>query len=201
LLKIVAIKNEEHLIDALKAGKGVVVVSAHLGNFPLLFVSLVRKGYKVNVIIRKMRNENFSKFIYDLCAKWGVNMIQLEPRRNFIKESLKVLRKNELLFIMLDEVVPKDSGIVVDFFNRKVERAVGPMLFHDRVGSPILPIFIVQEEEGILNICIKESMKIEGGLSPDENNHKNISNLTQKIEQIVTQYPLQWGGWLNKRWN
>ena len=47
LLKITHIENEDHLKKALELGQGVIAVSAHFGNFPLMFVSLAQKGYKV----------------------------------------------------------------------------------------------------------------------------------------------------------
>lgn len=200
LSRVVSVDNEERLKDALKAGRGAIVISAHLSNFPLMFISLVQRGYKVNVIIRPMRNKKFSKFMYQLCALWNINMIQLVPRRKFIKESLSVLKHNELLFIMLDEVVPEESGVVVDFFNRKVERAVGPVLFHERTGSPILSVFIVQDENMNFKIFVEEKLNIEKNFSPENNDKINITNLTLIIERFVRLYPTQWGGWLNRRW-
>ena len=64
LSKITLVENEDSLKEALKLGRGVIAVSAHFGNFPLMFVSLVQKGYKVNVVIRGMRDENFGKFMF-----------------------------------------------------------------------------------------------------------------------------------------
>lgn len=199
LSKIVRIGNEDNLKDALQKGRGIIVVTAHLGNLPLMFISLVQKGYKVNVIIRPMRDNNFSAFMYQLCALRKVNMIQLSPKKKFIKESLTALRKNELLFILFDEVVPKEEGVVVEFFNRKVTRAAGPILFHQRTGSPILPIFIVKDERNNFEIYIEQALMIEKGFSDQKNKEINIAKLTNSIEQFVKEYPMQWGGWFNKR--
>lgn len=200
LTKIVTMNNEDYLKDALRLGKGVVSVTAHIGNFPLLFVSLVQRGYKINVIIRPMRDNHFSKFMHRLCAQWNINMIQTSPRKKFVKYSLDALRRNELLFILFDEGVPKDAGVSVDFLNSKVTRAIGPMLFHKRMGSPILPVFIVQDEKKHFNITVEPPLVIESSLNEDENKVKNISNLTYIIERLVRKHPLQWGGWLNKKW-
>lgn len=200
LSKIVNIHNEESLIKVLQGNQGAIIATAHLGNFPLMFVSLVQKGYKVNVVIRSMRDEGFGKFMYELCALWKIKMIETFPQRHFIKEAFGALKRNELLVILLDEVVPREEGVLVDFFNSKVARGPGPLLFHERLGSPILPMFIAQDKEERFDIFIEEPLKVEKGFSVDENMVKNISTLTTIIETFVRKYPAQWGGWLNKRW-
>ncbi len=200
LSKIVHFQHEDHLKKTLELKRGAIAVSAHLSNFPLMFVSLVQKGYKVNVIIRSMRNENFSKFMYHLCGKWGINMIQTAPRKEFLRESLGALKRNELLFFLLDEAAPKESGIKVKFFNREVTRSIGPILFLERTASPILPMFIAQDERKHFKIFIEPSFELYEKGSKQENITKNITGLTNIIERFVNQYPLQWGGWFNKRW-
>lgn len=200
LLKIVRIHHEERLQEALQARQGVIVVTAHLNNFPLMFVSLVVKGYKVHVIIRTMREKGFSKFMYDLCALWKINMIETLPKKHFIKETFGALRRNELLFILLDEVVPEEEGVKVPFLGSYVTRATGPLLFQERHGSPIVPMFITQEKDGSFDIFIEEPLVLERTMSPEENTLKNITSLTMIIESFVKKYPTQWGGWLNKRW-
>ncbi len=200
LSKITHVENEDNLKKALELGQGVIAVSAHLGNFPLMFLSLVQKGYKVNVIIRNMRDESFSKLVYRLCDKWGINMIQTFPGKQFVRESLAALKRNELLFILLDEVVPQEEGVKVRFFNHEVIRATGPVLFFERTSSPVLPMFIAQDERKHFKIFIEQPFEIEKGGNPQENTVKNIAGLTNIIEHFVDQYPFQWGGWFNRRW-
>jgi len=200
LAKIVRVHHEERLKKVLEARRGVVVATAHLSNFPLMFLSLVSCGYKVNVVIRAMRDKGFSKFMYKLCALWKINMIETLPKKNFIKETFGALQRNELLVILLDEVVPDDEGVKVSFFGSQVTRGTGPMIFYDRLGSPILPMFITQDNEGSFDIFIEESLYVEKTMSVQDNMIKNIASLTNTIESFVKKYPTQWGGWLNKRW-
>jgi len=200
LLKIVHFEHEDNLKKALGLGRGVIAVSAHLGNFPLMFVSLVQKGYKVNVVIRNMRDENFSKFVYRLCDQWGIRMIQTSPGKKFVRESLAALKRNELLFILLDEVVAKEDGVKVKFLNREVIRARGPVLFFERTSAPVLPMFIVKDEKKHFKVFIEQPFEIDKGNSVAVNMEKNIAGLTRIVERFVDQYPFQWGGWFNKRW-
>ena len=200
LSKIVHFEYEDHLKGSLKSGRGVIAVSAHLGNFPLMFVSLAQKGYKVNVVIRSMRDENFGRFMNHLCEKWGINMIQTFPAKKFFKESLEALKRNELLFFLLDEVVAKENGVKVKFLNRDVIRAKGPVLFFERTSSPIVPMFVVQDERKHFKVFINKPFEIIKGGSDQENMVNNVEGLTKIVEYYVKQYPFQWGGWFNKRW-
>jgi Kdo2-lipid IVA lauroyltransferase/acyltransferase len=200
LSKITHIENEDNLKKALEAGRGAIVVSAHLGNFPLMFVSLMQKGYKVNVIIRSMRDENFSRFMYQLCDKPGIKMIQTSPRKKFLTESLGALERNELLFFLLDEVVAQQKGVKVQFLNREVTRAVGPVLFAERTSSPILPMFIAQDEKKHFKIFIEQPINIHKGGNKQKNIEKIIVSFNSILEHFVYRYPFQWGGWFNKRW-
>lgn len=200
LKDITRIHGEDHLRDALDKQRGAVVVTAHLGNFPLMFLSLVSLGYKVNVVIRSMRDKEFSRFMYDLCALWGIRMLETLPQRTFLKEALTALHRNELLVILLDEVVPPQEGVQVSFLGTEVTRGTGPMLFHQRTGSDIIPMFIAQDVEKHFQIFIEPALKIEGGSDTQEIMRKHIAQLTQIMESYIRQYPTQWGGWLNKRW-
>ena len=127
-------------------------------------------------------------------------MIQTSPGKQFVKESLGALKRNELLFILLDEVVAKENGVKVKFLNREVIRARGPVLFFERTSSPVLPMFIVKDERKHFKVFIEQPFEIDKGSIPQENMVNNIAGLTHIVEHFVNQYPFQWGGWFNRRW-
>ena len=193
--------EEQRLREALDKGKGVIAVTAHLNNFPLMFVSLIQKGYKINVIIRPMRDPEFSKFMFGQCEKWGVHMIPTKPRREFIRETYGALQRKEILFIVLDEIPADDAGVPVTFFGKTVKRATGPLLFYRKFGSPILPMFITQDEQNRFHIHIEEEIKLEENGDPSELEARNMNTMNAVIEKYVRFYPEQWGGWFNKRWS
>ncbi len=196
LAKRSTVHNEHHLQKALEAGKGAIVITGHMGNFPLMFVQLIKMGYKVNVVIRPMRSNAFGDFMYRLCARGEVNMIETSPPREFFKRSLTALRNNELLFILYDEPLEAGDGAEVDFLGGKVVRPRGPLMLHERSKAPILPMFIVKDEKSHFQIFIEDVLAV-GQSNTERDNY--ISQLTQTIEEYVRKYPLQWGGWLNKR--
>lgn len=196
-----SVHGEEHLIKAIKQNKGVVAYTAHLGNFALMFVALIRKGYAVNVLIRPMRDPDFSQFMFDLCAKWHINMITTKPPREFLRRSYRALKKKEILFILLDEIPPDGAGLPVNFLGQTVKRAPGPLLFQRKFNSPIVPMFVTQDEQRRFHIHIEPETKLVTDPDQEIADQRNMNQMTAVIERYVREYPLQWGGWFNKRWS
>ena len=201
LMQHVQIHGEEHLKAALEQKRGVVAFSAHLNNFPLLFVALVQKGYPINVIIRTMRDVDFSLFMFNLCAKWNIHMIPTKPQKTLLRQSYKAIQNNEILFILSDEVAPENTGVSVPFFDHHVRRATGPLLYHKKFQSPILPIFICQDHNKKFHIHIEPEIKLVDKETSPDSDTQNIAHINTIIERYVRQYPTQWGGWFNKRWS
>jgi len=193
------IEGREHLDAALAGGKGVVILSAHFGNFISMFLRLLQEGYKVNVVTRKTRDNHFERYITDLRRSNGLKTIYADPGRESIGQALKVLRSNEILVILLDQNYGRRGGVFVDFFGKKAATATGPLIFSSRSESPIIPMFLVDQGNGKQKIIIEppvEMLKDKTKVSLV----KNISRLTQVIERYIRKYPDQWGGWMHQRW-
>ena len=196
----VAIEGRSYLENSLSLGRGVVAVTAHLGNFPIMFMKLMQEGFKVNVIIRPMRDKSFERFMFAQTDRWGINMIRTRPRKEFLKKTIKALKHNELLFILLDEDAKEKNSVSVNFLNRKLPVVTGPMLFHERMGSPIHTILTITEPNGNLKVTISPALKVVTHHDSETNMASNIAHLVKSIEDAVLAYPLQWGGWMNKVW-
>jgi len=195
----VSIEGREHLDAALKEGKGVIAVSAHFGNFPLMLLRFVQEGYKTNAIIRPARDEDLEKYFLDLRSRLGLNTVYAIPRKQCVDVSIKALRNNELLFIPLDQNFGSAAGVFVDFFGQKAATATGPVIFSKRTGAPILPMFIIREGEDRHKIIIEPPFRLEEKADDRETIHANTARITQLIEKYIRRYPHEWG-WMHRRW-
>src|SRR3989338_4586862 len=77
----VTVQGKEYLDQAFKAGNGVIAVSAHFGNFPLMLLRFARMGYKTNAIIRATRDEEIEKYFLEQRTKLGLNTVYSHPRK------------------------------------------------------------------------------------------------------------------------
>lgn len=194
----VVIKHKERLDRAFDKGKGVIAVSAHFGNFPLMLLYLARQGYAPSAIIKRTHDEKIEKYFQSLRERLGLRTIYSHPRSQCVNDSLKVLRHNEFLFIPLDQNFGR-GGVFVDFFGQKAATATGPVIFAMRTGAPILPVFVVRQEQDVHHVIVEEPIYLQQGSNDQETIFINIARITRIIETYIRQYPHEWG-WMHRRW-
>ena len=195
----VEFQGREHLDKALSEGKGVIAVTAHFGNFPLMMLCCSQMKYQTNCIIRPTRDKVLEKFLLQKRFEAGLNTIYALPRHTCVLESLKVLRNNELLFVPLDQNFGSGKGVFVDFFGQKAATATGPIVFASRTQSPILPMFIVRDSEQKHRVIIEPPLQLDLSRSEEENLVVNTQKITTLIESYIRRYPHEWG-WMHRRW-
>jgi len=187
-----------HLKDAADQGKGVIAVSAHLGNFPLIGRKLSLLGYRFNYIIRDPHNRLGVKLFEWIVEREGVNLIPDKPKNLCLKRSMECLKNGEILFILSD-ISAVSGGIYVDFFGHEVPTFKGPVTLSLRSGAPILPMFIVWDADGRQRIIIEAPLSLirEGRI--EDIIYKNTSHIVKIIEGYIRRYPTQWW-WVHRRW-
>jgi KDO2-lipid IV(A) lauroyltransferase len=190
--------NRHYLDQALSKGKGVILVSAHFGNFPLLLARLSQEGYKASGIMRPMRDSRVEKIFLKKRQKYNVKTIYSQPRSVCVNQTLEALRQNELVFIPLDQNFGT-AGVFVDFFGRKAATATGPVILAQRTGAMILPCFIVRQTDDTHKIIFEPALNLETAKTPQETVLINIQKLTGIIEFYIRKYPAEWG-WIHRRW-
>jgi KDO2-lipid IV(A) lauroyltransferase len=199
-VEMVSIEGQENLDKALAAGHGAILLSAHFGNFILMYMRMVLAGYKVNCIMRRVRDEEFEKYISKFRNENGIQTIYSLPHRQCVVNSIKRLRDNEVLFILLDQNYGDVGGVYVDFFGQPAATATGPVVFSERTGAPILPIFILGNGKGRYKIKIEKPVEFDPSIKGEQAVLQNVAVLTKIIEGYIRRYPTEWVGWLHRRW-
>jgi KDO2-lipid IV(A) lauroyltransferase len=198
LKKRVEFVGRENLEAALAKGKGVILVSAHFGNFPLMLAKLSLEGYKTSGIIRYMRDVQAEKFFMAKRTQVGIKTIYSQPRKACVEETIRALRNNELVFIPLDQNFGT-GGVFVNFFGRKAATATGPVVLALRTKATVLPCFIVRQKDDTHKIILEPVLDLKEGRDYQETIIINIQRLTDIIESYIRKYPAEWG-WIHRRW-
>jgi KDO2-lipid IV(A) lauroyltransferase len=188
---LVRLERKEYLDEALKQGKGVIALSAHLGNFPLLCTRLVAEGYPLSLVVRESKNPKIVKLLTSVRDTVGMESIPAKPRMTCVSRCLNALKKNGILFVQIDLNAP-DSEVSVDFFGYSVPTFKGPVIFSLRTGAPIVPMFITRNSNNLHNIFIHPPFKLEVTDNPEKDITTNIAKLTKIIEATIREYPEQW---------
>lgn len=198
LRKRVELAGEENLKSALSGGNGVILVSAHFGNFPLLMAKLSLEDYRVSGIMRAMKDQRVENMFLAKRQKLNIKTIYSQPRKTCVEDSIRCLRNNELLFIPIDQNFGT-SGIFVDFFGRKAATATGPVVLAQRTQSAIIPCFIIRQKDDTHKIIFEKPLTLEKGRDNEETILINIQRLTSIIESYIRKYPAEWS-WIHRRW-
>jgi KDO2-lipid IV(A) lauroyltransferase len=194
----IRIEGKEYLDAALARGKGVIALGAHLGSFTLVGTRLAIEGYPFNLIVNVGR---FTKLWGRLAYYQGIvgqQTIPLKPVSASIKKSLNCLHRNEILYIVADEQ-QRRGGLPVPFFGQVAYTPPGPAIFSLKTGAPILPMFVLRDDELNRTLIIKSPLPFERSKDQKKDIERLTHQFTKAIEETVRQYPNQWA-WLNRRW-
>jgi KDO2-lipid IV(A) lauroyltransferase len=198
LKKHVEILGKDILDQAFSRGNGVILVSAHFGNFPLLLARLALEGYKTGGIMRHMRDSRVEKIFLAKRDRFKIKTIYSQPRDACVRDTIEALRNNELVFIPLDQNFGT-GGVFVDFFGRKAATATGPVVLAQRTKATILPCFIIRQKDDTHKVVFEPPLNLIEGKTARETIFINIQRLTDLIESYIRRYPAEWG-WVHRRW-
>jgi KDO2-lipid IV(A) lauroyltransferase len=190
--------GREHLETALRRGKGVIALSAHLGNFFLLGTRLAVEDYSTYVLVNRPRNGDSSRLLDHYTLKIGQKTIHARPSRKAILELVKVLRDNKLAVVIADEY-RSGRGISVPFFGRTVLARRGPATLAMRTSAAVIPMVLVRDETRRLKLIIDPEIEIMRSGNPKADIRTNTLRFTQWLERTIRRYPDQWN-WMTVRW-
>lgn len=197
LRRRIAIEGIEHLQNAYGQGKGIVVATAHFGNFPLMLVRLSLEGYPVGVIVRDPRHRPVARFLDEWRAQWGVKTLKDKPRWASVKKALWLLRDKGVLIVFTDINV-SHGGVFVPFFGKWVPTFTGPATLALRTSAPILPAFIRRVCGFHHRLMIGPPLTLSCNEDKDEHVWRITLTLNRITEAMIRRYPEQWW-WIHRR--
>jgi Kdo2-lipid IVA lauroyltransferase/acyltransferase len=185
----------ENIDRALEGGKGVILLSMHVGNGDFATIALSRSGYKINLISKVFKTKWLNDMWFGMRAKHGTRFIAPEKSTFDI---LKSLKRNEAVIFVLDQFMGPPVGVRTLFFGHETGTAAGLATMAERTGVSVLPAYSYRKPDGRHVVVIEPPVRQDQSLT-----EKNIARMTQaytdKIEQIVRQHPEQWM-WIHRRW-
>jgi KDO2-lipid IV(A) lauroyltransferase len=194
----IEIEGKENIDKALSKGKGIILLSAHFGNFPLIGARLAADGYRISYIVNHPSDPKTAEIFDGYRSKLGVKTIPSKPRDLCARETLRALRSNEIVCIIADED-KSSKGIYVDFFGHKAATATGPAVFAIRTGASVIPAFIVRSEDNRHKIIIDKEVDLKKTYNRKEGIIENTIIFTKIVEDYIRVYPDHWA-WHNRRW-
>ena len=184
----VDIVNLEYLSHALKAHPGVIVLTAHLGNWELGGAIVARLGFPFYAVALSHTHEKVTQFFNTQRALCGVKVI---PVGFALKKCYRLLKTKNIVALLGDKDF-NGSGVVLDFCSGSALIPRGPAFFALRTGAVIMPAFALRNNQDRLSLIFEKPIVVKNEHGDLKAENDLINEYTHIIEKYVLQYPEQW---------
>jgi KDO2-lipid IV(A) lauroyltransferase len=185
----------EQLRAAVRDGRGVVVVTAHFGNWDLLACLSAMLGIPLHVVTRELKGGRTNSAWMRARERRGVH---LHPAAGSIGALLAALRRGEVVAFVVDQHMPGRLGVGVPFFGRMASTIDAPAVLAARTGAPLLPAFLFREG------FERHRLWVGPRIPPADGERRaatleTTARITKVVEDTIRAHPEQWI-WMHRRW-
>jgi KDO2-lipid IV(A) lauroyltransferase len=179
----------EHLREALKEGRGAIIVTMHAGNYEIVANGLDHLGFKLNSILRDP-NDPFIKIVNRSRKQGKIELINTVEEDMF-KTSIQKLAKNECVCILADTGALESRHVIMPFLGKNVPMATGWVTLAQRSGAQVIPA-LCRKEGGKNIVSIFTPLKVTV-----DSREEVIMRIRDIFENFVHKHPDQWAMFLN----
>jgi KDO2-lipid IV(A) lauroyltransferase len=192
---LVRFEGLEHLDAALAKGRGVVALSAHLGNWEVLGAALAARGYTVSVLAREIFDPSSDRLLNEWRRRLGLSVYR---RRGGLLPVVRALRSGGIVGTLVDQDT-EGPGMFVEFFGRPAKTPIAPFILARRSGAALVPMWIFREPTGRHRVRILPEMAEPETTDPREALQRTIGAWHRILEAAIREHPEQWV-WHHRRW-
>jgi KDO2-lipid IV(A) lauroyltransferase len=181
----------EHYTAAKAKGKGILIATAHLGNWELSAFAHALMSEPMHVMVRPLDNPLIDRLVE--------RRRQLSGNRLLLKKDValsvvRALKQNEAVGILIDQNASLEEGVFVDFFGRKACAGSAFAKLAARTGAAVVPGFALWEEAEK-----KYVLRFFPELAMTGDPQADTQAIHSEFERIIRKYPDQWM-WIHRRW-
>lgn len=193
----IEIDHLERMEEALAEGRGVVVLTGHIGCWEWLSAAFTLNGMPVSAIAKPQPNIQYTRVLDDLRATIHVEIFSRGTSE--LLAAARALKSGRILGFLADQD-GGPGGAFIDFFGRPAATPLGPAVFSRKFKSPVLPAFILRQPDGKHKVVIGEIMRCPKTGDTDRDLYEFTVQMTAIVERIIRENPTQWI-WFQRRWN
>lgn len=195
LARHVTMKNAERIEEGLAQKKGVILLTAHFGNWEAASLAVNSLGYKMSVFAREQKYRRLNNLLNRYREMTGARVI---AKGFSVREIIKTLANNGIVAMLADQDAGS-NGVFVEFFGRPASTASGPVVFSMRTGAVILPAFMRRIGCDKHIVEIGEPFGIIDTGDKENDIKENLARVAKIFEDYIGRFPEQWL-WSHKRW-
>lgn len=189
--KWISYEGLENYRCAKSMGRGVLVATAHLGNWELSAFSHALMTEPMNVMVRALDNPLVDDLVEKRRTLSGNRLVY---KRDAARAVMRALRNGEAVGILIDQNTAPSEGVFINFFNKAACAGSGFVKLAYRANAPVIPGFAFWDET-TKRYVLRFYPEIR--MSGDE--VADTHRIHAHFEEIIRQYPDQWM-WIHRRW-
>jgi KDO2-lipid IV(A) lauroyltransferase len=191
LHETVRFEGFEHLEAARAEGKGVIIATAHFGNWEILGGAIALSGIPLHVLAQRPSQDAFDRLFKEFRGRVGVSTWENSGPAS-LRPVLRALARNEALGLLVDQHGEAQDAIV-NFFGHAVSAPTGPFYFARRTGATVLTIFAIRQPDDT------HVLRIGPPIPVTDNPEQDCQALYAAYEAAIRENPDHWL-WVHDRW-
>jgi KDO2-lipid IV(A) lauroyltransferase len=185
----------EHLERAIAAGRGLVIVTGHLGNWELCAGYMAARGVPLDVVVREMSNPLFDAYLNDTRLRLGMRVVY---DREAVRQSMRAFQAGRAVGFVSDQGVKGLASTFVPFFGRPAKTPRGAAVFALRWSLPVVFVTALRQPGGKFRF-IAEPVPVEDTGDRERDVDRVVMRFTETLERYARLAPEQYF-WHHRRW-
>jgi Kdo2-lipid IVA lauroyltransferase/acyltransferase len=187
----IAYEGLENYLEAKRLGRGVLVATAHLGNWELSAFAHALMTEPMHVMVRPLDNPLIDRLVEQRRTQSGNHLIYKQDAAHAV---LKALRNNEAVGILADQNTMPSEGVFVMFFGKLACAGSAFVKLAYRSQAAVIPGFAIWDESTQRYVLrFYPRVELSGDAQADTQRIHSI------FEEVIRQYPDQWM-WIHRCW-
>ncbi|MBV9880330.1 MAG: lysophospholipid acyltransferase family protein [Gemmatirosa sp.] len=184
------------VLEAARAeGKGVIVVTGHLGNWEVGGSYVAARGVPIDGIARGMANPLFDRYLTATRERLGMRIVH---DADAVRRTPRALREGRVVAFLADQGALGLASTYVPFFGRPAKTPRGPAVFALRLGAPVVFAVAVRQPNGRFHLSF-ERVDVSDTGDREHDVDETVVRYTAALERWVRRCPEQYF-WQHRRW-
>ncbi len=181
----------EHFAKAQASGRGILLLTPHLGNWEFGGPWMARKGITLQVITLAEPGENFTQLRQASRARWNIETLVIGNDPFAFLEIIKRLESGATVALLLDRP-PAPSAVEVELYGRRFPASVAAAELARASGCVLLPVYIPRTKDSYAAHILPPVEYDRPSLRDRANRQKLTQEIMRTFEPIIRQHLDQW---------
>ena len=195
--EIIEITGHENFLEAQRRGKGVLILTGHIGAWELSSFAHAIYGYPMHYMARPLDNARLDAFVNRYRCLSGNQPIY---KNESARAVLKTLSSGGIVGILADQNTLPEEGAFVDFFGKSACTTTGIARLALHTGAAVVPGYAYwAATERKYKLRFDPAIEIVETGDPERDIFENTQRFAKITEGIIRKFPDQWV-WVHARW-